>query len=180
MGIVINSGKTLVWEIGRKILHWRLEDKNMKIDSIELFLRKHTEFMYLTIESSCQLLWTQWRNCRFDKRRRQVYRLFASREGPCPMGSIHITSILYSLKFVFYSLHAFTLLSFSLLLRFQPFIRDLFRLVRKITKSNSSFLLVCLSVRLSAWNNSASTGPIFMQLDIWIFFENLSRKLKFI
>jgi hypothetical protein len=36
-----------------------------------------------------------------------------------------------------------------------------------------------LSVRLSAWNNSAPTGRFFMKFDIWIFFENLLRKFKF-
>jgi hypothetical protein len=30
-----------------------------------------------------------------------------------------------------------------------------------------------------AWNNSASTGRIFMKFDIRVFFENLSRKFKF-
>ena len=34
------------------------------------------------------------------------------------------------------------------------------------------------SVRPSAWNNSASTGRIFMKFDIWLLFENLSKKLK--
>jgi hypothetical protein len=33
-----------------------------------------------------------------------------------------------------------------------------------------------LSVRLSAWYNSAPTGRIFMKFDIWIVSENLSRK----
>ena len=37
------------------------------------------------------------------------------------------------------------------------------------------FRHVCLSVRLSAWNNSASTGRIFMKFDVWEFFENLLR-----
>jgi hypothetical protein len=37
----------------------------------------------------------------------------------------------------------------------------------------------CLSVRPSAWNNSAPTGRIFMKFNIRGFFENLSRKLKF-
>jgi hypothetical protein len=32
---------------------------------------------------------------------------------------------------------------------------------------------------MSAWNNSAPTGRIFMKFNIWVFFENLSRKLKF-
>jgi len=35
------------------------------------------------------------------------------------------------------------------------------------------------SVRLSAWNNSAPTGWIFMKFEIWVYFENMSRKLKF-
>jgi hypothetical protein len=37
----------------------------------------------------------------------------------------------------------------------------------------------CLSVRLSSWNNSAPTWPIFMKFNIWgIFFKNMSRKVK--
>ena len=37
-----------------------------------------------------------------------------------------------------------------------------------------------MSIRLSAWYNSAPTGWIFVKYDIWVlFFENLSRKLKF-
>jgi hypothetical protein len=31
----------------------------------------------------------------------------------------------------------------------------------------------------SAWNNLALTGRVFMKFDIWEFFENVSRKLKF-
>jgi hypothetical protein len=31
----------------------------------------------------------------------------------------------------------------------------------------------------SAWNNSASTGRIFVKFYIWEFFENLSRQFKF-
>jgi hypothetical protein len=30
-----------------------------------------------------------------------------------------------------------------------------------------------------AWGNSASTGRSFLKFDIWVFFENLSRKFKF-
>jgi len=37
----------------------------------------------------------------------------------------------------------------------------------------------CPSVRVSAWNNSALNGRIFVKFDIWEFFENLSRKFKF-
>jgi len=36
---------------------------------------------------------------------------------------------------------------------------------------------VCPSVRLSVWNNSVAAGRIIMKFDIWLFFENLSRKL---
>ena len=52
------------------------------------------------------------------------------------------------------------------------------RRIRKIAKKRlltSSHMSICLS----AWNNSAPTGRIFMKFDIWVFFENLSRKLQF-
>jgi hypothetical protein len=42
-----------------------------------------------------------------------------------------------------------------------------------------SYLPVCLSVLLSAWNKSAPARRIFMKLCFWVFFENLSRKFKF-
>jgi hypothetical protein len=53
-----------------------------------------------------------------------------------------------------------------------------FRRFRKIAKKR---LLAssCLAVRLSAWYNSAPTGRIFMKFDIWLFFENMSRKFNF-
>jgi hypothetical protein len=38
---------------------------------------------------------------------------------------------------------------------------------------------VCASNRPSAWNNSAPTGWIFVKFDVWVLFENLSRKVKF-
>jgi hypothetical protein len=65
---------------------------------------------------------------------------------------------------------------------------DIFRSFRKIAKSNyktlsyvfvSLFLSVRLSLRPSAWNNSAPTGRNSMKYDIWIFFNNRSRKFKF-
>ena len=37
----------------------------------------------------------------------------------------------------------------------------------------------CLSVLLSACNNSVPTGWIFKKVDVLVFFENMSRKLKF-
>jgi hypothetical protein len=36
-----------------------------------------------------------------------------------------------------------------------------------------------MSVRPSARNNSAPIGQILMKFDIWVFFENLSRKFQF-
>jgi len=46
--------------------------------------------------------------------------------------------------------------------------------------ANSDYYLrrVCPCVRLSAWNNSAPTGWIFMKFDICLFFEKRSRKCK--
>jgi len=35
-----------------------------------------------------------------------------------------------------------------------------------------------MSVRPSAWENQAPTGRIFIKFDIWVFFENLSRKIQ--
>jgi hypothetical protein len=49
----------------------------------------------------------------------------------------------------------------------------------KIAIRDCLIRLVCLSVRPSAWNNSAPTGRIFMKFDIWVFSENLSRIFKF-
>ena len=46
----------------------------------------------------------------------------------------------------------------------------------KLRKGNISFVT---PVRPSARNNSAPTGRIFMKFDIWVFFENLSRKFNF-
>ena len=44
---------------------------------------------------------------------------------------------------------------------------------------NRQLATLCLSVCLSVWNNASPTGRIFMKFDIWVFFENLLRKLKF-
>jgi hypothetical protein len=38
---------------------------------------------------------------------------------------------------------------------------------------------ICSSVPPIAWNISASTGRIFINFDIWVFFEDLSRRCKF-
>ena len=54
-------------------------------------------------------------------------------------------------------------------------------LFAKLWKAAISFVMaVRPSVCLSAWNNSAPTWQIFMKFYIWTFFENLSRKLKFL
>ena len=62
----------------------------------------------------------------------------------------------------------------------QPKFLRIFRRVRKITKSDYQLFHVCLSLRLSAWKNSAPTGRIFTKFYIWAFFQNLSRKFKFL
>jgi len=51
---------------------------------------------------------------------------------------------------------------------------EICRFVRKIAKS--LIMSVCPFIRR---NISAPTGQIFMKVDIWIFFENMSRKFKF-
>jgi len=56
-------------------------------------------------------------------------------------------------------------------------LRFFFRRVRRLRKATHSFLL---SVRPSAWNNSAHTGRIVMKiLNLIFFFENLQRKFEF-
>ena len=56
---------------------------------------------------------------------------------------------------------------------------SIFRRFCKISKSDYQHRLVCPSVRPSAWYNSAPTGRISTKFDIWLFFENLSRKCRF-
>ena len=55
---------------------------------------------------------------------------------------------------------------------------------KKLRKATISFVMsvclsVCLSVRSSVWNNAAATEQIFTKFDIWVFFENTSRKFTF-
>ena len=56
-----------------------------------------------------------------------------------------------------------------------------FKRVSKIEKRGGQLLRVCLSVRssvrLSAYNISASTGRVFMKFDVRVFFENLPEKI---
>jgi len=48
----------------------------------------------------------------------------------------------------------------------------------KLRIATISFVIsVCPSERLPAWNNSASTGRVFLKFNIRVFFENMSRKL---
>jgi hypothetical protein len=56
-----------------------------------------------------------------------------------------------------------------------------FRRVLKIVKTTISFVMLPLrpSVCEPAWTKSAPIEQIFMKYGILIFFENLSRKLKF-
>jgi hypothetical protein len=57
----------------------------------------------------------------------------------------------------------------------------LFSASTKLWKASSRLFIclsVCPSIHLSAYNNSASSGQIFMKFDIWVFFESLSRKSK--
>jgi hypothetical protein len=50
----------------------------------------------------------------------------------------------------------------------------------ELRKATFTFVMsVSASVRLSAWNNSVPTGPIFMKFGIGLFFENASRRLMF-
>jgi hypothetical protein len=49
-----------------------------------------------------------------------------------------------------------------------------------LRKATISFVMsVCLSISASVWNNSAPTSRIFVKFNIWVFFENISRKFKF-
>ena len=57
--------------------------------------------------------------------------------------------------------------------------RPIFRGVRKTAKSVYYICYVCLSVCPPALNNSAPIGRISNIFDIYVFFENLSRKFKF-
>jgi len=52
-------------------------------------------------------------------------------------------------------------------------------LIGPFTKLRKATISFVTSVRLSAWNNLAPTGQIFVKFEIWVFFENLSRKFKF-
>jgi hypothetical protein len=55
----------------------------------------------------------------------------------------------------------------------------LFKFLGAFAKFRKATISFVLSVRPSTWKNSAPTGRIFMKFDIWVFFENLSRKFKF-
>ena len=55
--------------------------------------------------------------------------------------------------------------------------QPLFRCVGKLAKNG--LLAFFMSVHLSAWNDSFSTGRIFIKFDIWVLFEKVSIKNKF-
>jgi len=63
--------------------------------------------------------------------------------------------------------HTFALLS-------SP-VRSMFGAFAKLGKVTTGF---AISVRLSAWNNSASTGLIFTICHIWVFFEKSVQKIQ--
>jgi hypothetical protein len=50
----------------------------------------------------------------------------------------------------------------------------------KIANSDYQLRNICPSLRQSGGNNSAPTGRILMKFHIRVFFENLSRKFKFL
>jgi len=53
-------------------------------------------------------------------------------------------------------------------------------LSRRVRKNaNSDYSTFVMSVRLSAWNNSALTGRIFMKFNICGLFEKSVEKFKF-
>jgi hypothetical protein len=52
--------------------------------------------------------------------------------------------------------------------------------VAKLRKAAFGFVMsVCLSVYLSAWNDSAPSAHVFMKFGIWVFFKKLPRKFKY-
>jgi hypothetical protein len=62
----------------------------------------------------------------------------------------------------------------------QKVVKDILDAFARLEKVTVSFVMyVCLSVCLSAWNNSALTVSILVKFYTWTFFENLSRKFKF-
>jgi len=52
-----------------------------------------------------------------------------------------------------------------------------FRRVRKTAKKSAMSFVIF--VRLYAWNNSIPKGRIFVKLYMWVFHEDLSRKIEF-
>ena len=77
----------------------------------------------------------------------------------CSVWKAIFKALLLSFKF----LYALEFLSFP-----SKFYFVVFGHIHRIVKSDYLFHYVCPS----AWNNSASAGQIFMEFDIWVFFEN--------
>ena len=68
----------------------------------------------------------------------------------------------------------------ALKLMYQLFIIQFSGAFAKLRKATISVVIyIHPSVDLSAWNNSTTTGRIFMQIDSSVFSENLSRKFNF-
>jgi hypothetical protein len=85
--------------------------------------------------------------------------------------SVHfVTSVLRIFPFSYLSLK-------HLIFPYSPFSLHVSFLGTFATARNAIISYV-VAVCLSAWNNSASSGRIFVGFDIWVFFENLSKKFK--
>jgi hypothetical protein len=102
-----------------------------------------------------------------DEGWRVVLRGWCSRPGPQSKHSINKKRFLRSTNFEVFCQIKDKSINCCVLRRFP-----------KIAKSDYYLRHVCLSVCLSACNNSAPTGRILMKSDILVFIENLSRKSK--
>jgi hypothetical protein len=85
---------------------------------------------------------------------------------------------------VFFRHHPLTAFSFSIekfCARFKNVVISIFSTFQACSQNYEKRLLssLCLSVRASTENKSVPTRPIFIKSDTCVFFENLSRKLKF-
>jgi hypothetical protein len=68
----------------------------------------------------------------------------------------------------------------ALKLMYQLFIIQFSGMFAKFRKATISFVIyIRPPVYQSAWNNSTTTGRIFMQIGSSVFSENLSRKFNF-
>jgi hypothetical protein len=63
--------------------------------------------------------------------------------------------------------------------RIKDMVKHLSFLVRSQNYEEPLLASSYLSVRQSAWNNSAPIGRIFIKFYVWVLFQNVLRKLKF-